>query len=287
MNDYSKQKALSLEIKYVNVPGLEKGVTKTGQDAVMIRKIKVNNIEYNVFGVFDGHGDHGHHLSSFIRKNLILVFKHFLKKDQHSLKKVINLTIEYLNDRIAVISKEYNKRSSFENIPSDKNFNAEKSGTTCVLTIITQGQIYSVSLGDSRALIGVLDRTTNPDKPFFVPVQITVEHNTSNKKEQQRVISKGGLIKQYTNEHGKLVGPLRVWNSEERYPGLVVTRSFGDLIGKKCGISGTAVILQKTIISAFKCLVIGSDGLWDMLDNFETLEKIYFSGRINVSTFSL
>ena len=32
-------------------------------------------------------------------------------------------------------------------------------------------------------------------------------------------------------------GPLRVWLQSEDTPGLAVTRSMGDLIGKKCGVT--------------------------------------------------
>jgi hypothetical protein len=33
------------------------------------------------------------------------------------------------------------------------------------------------------------------------------------------------------------VGPPRIWDSSLKFPGLQVTRSFGDLLGKHCGVS--------------------------------------------------
>ena len=93
-------------------------------------------------------------------------------------------------------------------------------------------KIISVSLGDSRSILGI------ENWAGFVPVSLSVEHNTSNKKEVARVLQEGGIIQPIMTENGQYIGPDRVWNKSLKVPGLQVTRGFGDLIGKDCGVSG-------------------------------------------------
>ena len=88
-----------------------------------------------------------------------------------------------------------------------------------------------MTLGDSKSILGIHNWAGH------VPVEVSVEHNTSNQEEVKRVIKEGGLVQPIRNVHGKFLGPDRVWNKSLKVPGLQITRAFGDLIGKQCGIS--------------------------------------------------
>jgi serine/threonine protein phosphatase PrpC len=105
-------------------------------------------------------------------------------------------------------------------------------GSTCSLILIYEDQIISISLGDSKSIIA------KRNEKGLTPVNLSIEHNTKNKKEVQRVLKKGGIVQPTTNKNGKFLGPDRVWNKELTYPGLQITRGFGDLCGRDCGISG-------------------------------------------------
>lgn len=48
--------------------GQENQVSKTNQDQFLIRKMKVGEVECGLFCIFDGHGPHGHRVSSFMSK---------------------------------------------------------------------------------------------------------------------------------------------------------------------------------------------------------------------------
>jgi serine/threonine protein phosphatase PrpC len=92
--------------------------------------------------------------------------------------------------------------------------------------------IFSLSLGDSRSVFGIRNWAG------FVPVNLSVDHNTSNDQEVRRVIEEGGVVQPLRNINGQFIGPDRVWNKTLKVPGLQITRAFGDLIGKECGVSG-------------------------------------------------
>ena len=79
-------------------------------------------------------------------------------------------------------------------------------------------------------------------------------------------------------------GPLRIYKGTLPYPGLVVTRSFGDFCAAEVGVTATPKIetLELTLSSEWHCedgkwsydaspdtcdfaLVLASDGLWDAI----------------------
>jgi serine/threonine protein phosphatase PrpC len=53
----------------------------------------------------------------------------------------------------------------------------------------------------------------------------------------------------------------------EAYPGLAMSRSIGDLIASKVGVIAEPEIVEHTITSDDKYIVIASDGVWEFLDN--------------------
>jgi integrin-linked kinase-associated serine/threonine phosphatase 2C len=55
-------------------------------------------------------------------------------------------------------------------------------------------------------------------------------------EEMSRILLNGGEVRQIKNEIGEGVGPYRVWKRGEGYPGLAMSRSIGDLNGKKIGV---------------------------------------------------
>jgi len=64
-----------------------------------------------------------------------------------------------------------------------------------------------------------------------------VDHNPYEKDEFERIIKNHGKVERVKDYYEEKIGPLRVWLQNENLPGLSVTRSFGDMIGKKVGIT--------------------------------------------------
>jgi serine/threonine protein phosphatase PrpC len=282
---------ISVQMKFVNVNGLENGKEKVGQDSVLINKFKIQNEIFYVFGVFDGHGRHGHYVSQYAKKNMIPAIKYFLKKQFETgrikIKEVLRNACHYINMKITKISNSFTKKwgghREMGNSGIDgsiSSFDASLSGTTCSLVLLFKNQIFSLSLGDSKAVLGML----HPGESSFrlMPYIISTEHKASSKSEQNRILASGGLLHPIMNKHGEEVGPIRIWDSGNKYPGLMVARSFGDLVGKSCGVSGEPDIMDVNLTPSHRCLVVASDGFWDMHSNLEALTGFYSKKNRNM-----
>ena len=87
-------------------------------------------------------------------------------------------------------------------------------------------------MGDSKAIL--IEKGTKKD--------LSVDHNPYEKDEFERIIKNHGKVERVKgifynlDYYEEKIGPLRVWLQNENLPGLSVTRSFGDMIGKKVGI---------------------------------------------------
>lgn len=274
----------SVQMKFVNVAGIESGKKKVCQDSVLINKFEINSETFYVFAVFDGHGNHGHWVSQYVKKNIISVIKHFIreafKERGLKIKSVLQKTCYYLNLKIQKISDKFTKKWGSHTDPTTPrieggmdNFDADLSGSTCSLVMLHQNKIYSLSLGDSKAVLGTL----HPGESSFrlMPYVISTEHKASSKSEQIRIRNAGGLLFPLKNKNGEEVGPIRIWDSGRKYPGLMVSRSFGDLVGKKCGVSGEPDIFEYNLTRSHRCLIVASDGFWDMHSDFEALSNLY------------
>lgn len=135
-----------------------------------------------------------------------------------------------------------------------------------MVVLIVDTICYVANLGDSRAVLA-----SDSGRAVY---QITKDHKPSNLEEQKRVLDAGGKIYLTTaitegpNVLEHVVGPLRV------YPGrLSTTRTFGDIEAKDPRTDGNPnVVIAEPEITSFSIsehnfIIMGSDGLWDRLEN--------------------
>jgi serine/threonine protein phosphatase PrpC len=66
---------------------------------------------------------------------------------------------------------------------------------------------------------------------------------------------------------GDYVGPARVWLGHEASPGLAMSRSMGDTVGAQAGVISTPEIIEFELRQNDKFIILGTDGLWEFLDN--------------------
>ena len=86
------------------------------------------------------------------------------------------------------------------------------------------------------------------------------------------------------NEYGEVIGPYRVWAKGGDYPGLAMSRSIGDLKGKKIGVIPDPGILEYDLSDKTRYIVACSDGVWEFLDNITVREmgkKYYINNNPN------
>jgi serine/threonine protein phosphatase PrpC len=70
---------------------------------------------------------------------------------------------------------------------------------------------------------------------------------------------------------GNPIGPPRIWKKFEGTPGLMMSRSFGDKVGHLVGLMTVPEILTFDLEHHTQALVLGSDGLWEVLTDKDML----------------
>jgi serine/threonine protein phosphatase PrpC len=129
----------------------------------------------------------------------------------------------------------------------------EDTGATCnIIYICNEGNdrvIYSANIGDSRA---ILIKQTEA-------IRLSYDHKAIDKNEIARVKSEGGLI-----IRKRLFGKL------------AITRAFGDFSFKVevHGLSNIPTITRNIITESDRYIIIGSDGVWDVINEEKSIELI-------------
>ena len=126
------------------------------------------NISY--FGVFDGHG--GDKCSKFLKENM---HKYLLKSNS------------FVNNPVEAIKEAFNKaENEFSKIAIKKGKLEDKSGSCALISLIINDTLYSINLGDSRALY-----SRDGGKELY---QITRDHKPNDEKERKRIEKNGGKV---------------------------------------------------------------------------------------------
>ena len=106
------------------------------------------------------------------------------------------------------------------------------SGSTCV-TVLTMGQkLFCSNVGDSRGIV-VKRRADNS----VVAQAISRDQKPCQADEAARIQKFGGRIDSFRDPEKNPIGPLRVWLKHEDIPGLAMTRSFGDEVASRVGVT--------------------------------------------------
>jgi serine/threonine protein phosphatase PrpC len=156
---------------------------------------------------------------------------------------------------------------------------------------LSQDKVFCGSVGDSR---GVIVSTNPPDVLPVAPVtggadrdilakvkqkrksfidhtvhtiQLTRDQKPEDPEELQRIMKAGGRVQRLTDNMGNKIGPYRVWKQNTNSPGLAMSRSIGDMVAKDIGVISEPVCSTYSRNNGDLFIVIGSDGVWDAMDN--------------------
>lgn len=261
-----------------SLPGIEKGKQKINQDSYLVLPNINNTSNCKIFGVFDGHGDNSDILSQEIRDYFIEYFSdnniynqknalfnnnldimNKISKDEN-LQKVYNL---YTKNNYSEINKIFESiNDKLHNRYKDNNF-CLKSGSTSNIVIVMNdkkkdclNKIISINLGDSKSLL------INEDNQA---IDLNIVHNPEDSNERERIERNGGEISRVDWAD---YGPLRVFYKGKHYPGLAMTRAFGDFNAESLGINTIPDIREYDIDDKKpKIIILASDGVWQFLSN--------------------
>lgn len=214
-----------------------------------------------VFGVFDGHG--GNACADYLMHNLheLLARSSYLATDK----------IKALEDAFSSAEVGFCREAK-----EKKDF----SGSCAIVALIDTKQLIIANVGDSRAILSTKKGI----------IQLSYDHKPEVCTERERILNNGGKVYRMrsesfidtvdrlgttqTTKNETQVGPYRVEPG-----GLSVSRTIGDIRAKdvvyngnpKCVIA-TPEIRQMALSQNDEFLVLGCDGIFDVLSNEEVVK---------------
>jgi len=241
-----------MNIYYTSVQGRRDANEDRHNIILNIGRLKSDLNAINLLGIYDGHG--GTYVSEFLEKNL--------PKYYCNLKLEPPFAKEYHCELFECLQKKILK--------SEKGY---VCGSTCLLNIMYKSKnektqeeeihMNIVNLGDCRLVIVYKNGESK---------QVTVDHKPDDKIEKDRLEKMGGEI--YKDSEGTI-----------RIGDLSLSRAFGD--GDNLPyISQKPDIYYKKITSQTKYVVMGCDGLWDVINNddlFKILNGFKAKGSKNLA----
>lgn len=209
--------------------------------------------ETKIFCVLDGHGENGHHVSRRCREQFPSIIR----------------------------SSNMDIPRAFLAMQSDLNvceYDVKCSGATCVMAIMEGSKLSVYNCGDSRAVLG----RRNP-KGMICAHALSLDHKPDRADERKRVLNCGGHLgcrQVLVNQPGRgpvsmPVGPCRVWYQHRGETlGLAMSRSLGDSVVHKSGVSAEPEILEHMIDQSDEFIMLATDGVWDVVDNNYAVQMV-------------
>ena len=118
----------------------------------------------------------------------------------------------------------------------------------------------------------------------MAPVALSKDHKPDKADERKRILSCGGHLgcrQVLVNQPGRgpvsmPVGPCRVWYQHRGETlGLAMSRSLGDTIVHKSGVSAEPEISERIIDEFDDFFILATDGVWDVVDNNYAVQIIH------------
>ena len=314
LNNYVKSHSILSQKGNHKIIGTE--LEDENQDVVFL----INNFllikNLYLFGVCDGHGIQGHYISSYA-KEIIPAYLNYIEIDNYISKKNKSIDtllsslynksenssvkdihiIKYFYDKFQVNPCEFsfvknrfneiskNIKESFKKADNDliklkHPFDTEKSGSTVCLSLLYNKNLICANLGDSRTILCSCN-----EKNEWKASQLTKDHKPMDKEEYKRIINAGGTVSRMLNidKNDEEVGPYRVWGkTQEKGPGLAMSRSIGDGMAKKLGVLGEPDIYEYNLNENDKFVICATDGVWEYLSNEDVMnivKEFYINGN--------
>lgn len=252
------------------------------EDRHSIRFVKNDEggFEFAYFGIFDGHG--GGEASKYARDYLldeITKYDCFWSDNDDDI--LFAIKSAFMDTHLGMWKEVDKWPRTASGLPST-------AGTTASICIIKNSKLYIGHVGDSAIVLG--HNESKSDKNVRPKAKLlTKEHKPDDPDELKRielsggeVVAKSGVQRVVWNRpRTDHKGPIRRSTQIDRIPFLAVARSLGDLwsynyLKEEFVVSPEPdVSVHKLDPLTDKCLVIGSDGLWNMLTPEECVSSVF------------
>mmetsp|Transcript_4412 Transcript_4412/g.11053 ORF Transcript_4412/g.11053 Transcript_4412/m.11053 type:complete len:410 (+) Transcript_4412:35-1264(+) len=217
---------------------------KENQDGIIVKPNLYDGV--SLFCVFDGHGDNGADISEWAENNLPIFMTEALKQGRAG--ELLNRITDAYRQCDAKLTEDF----GYEFV--------EDSGTT-VATVLIKGDLMLVAgLGDSRVVMGL------EEEGSLGAQALTLDQSPNVAAERKRIEAAGGEVR------GE--GPVgRVYAAGQKFPGLAISRAFGDADGKKIGVTCDPQFIGWKIRQDCDWVVVAaSDGVWNAIGNENVIE---------------
>eukprot|EP00899_Mesostigma_viride_P012184 jgi/Mesvir1/20967/Mv08034-RA.1 len=238
---------LPIRLEYYIQPGWipNSAIERTCQDNVAVLRGFDGDFHSAFLGVFDGHGDEGHHVAEWVADRLPVLISR--QKDwREDPKRAF---------KAACIKAD-------ELLQHHETINSDYSGTTACFVYMEHETLHIGNVGDSRAVVGRMDKSG-----ALECIELTKDHKPDTLGERLRIYRKGGFVNQVNGQ-----GPKRVNDIDTG--GLSMSRSIGDRIVGAYGVIPDPSCSQHKVTEDDKFLILATDGLWEHFSNEEVVSWV-------------
>lgn len=249
------------------------------------------SLEYAFFGIYDGHG--GAEASLYAREHLmntIVSQKLFWSENDEDVLKAI---------RDGYIQTHYSMWREQDKWPKTSSGLPSTAGTTASIAFIRRGKIYIGHVGDSGIVLGYQkdkESHSGGDACTWNSMPLTEDHKPEAYAEKMRIMSCGGKV---VTKSGvpRVVwnrprighkGPVRRSTPIDEIPFLAVARSLGDLWSYNSAVDEFIVSPNPDVSvieidpKRYRCLIFGTDGLWNVLSAKHAVEIVHAAEMENI-----
>ncbi|CAG5046913.1 unnamed protein product [Parnassius apollo] len=241
------------------------------------------DLEYAFFGIYDGHG--GSEAAAFAKEHLmdsIVKQRQFWSDNDEDVLKAI---------RNGYMLTHLNMWKELEKWPKTVTGLPSTAGTTASVAFIRRGKIYIGHVGDSAIVLGY--QKDGCEEWGAKP--LTSDHKPESTTEIERiqrcggkVITKAGVPRVVWNRpRVGHKGPIKKNTPMDEIPFLAVARSLGDLWSYNPQNDEFVVSPDPDVgvlnidPSKFRCLIFGTDGLWNMISPEGAVSLVQATERHN------
>ncbi|XP_062223604.1 probable protein phosphatase 2C member 13, mitochondrial [Phragmites australis] len=151
---------------------------------------------------------------------------------------------KFLTDTKLAISETYQKTDT-DFLESESNAFRD-DGSTASTAVLVGDHLYVANVGDSRAVISKAGKA----------MALSEDHKPNRTDERKRIENAGGIV---------------IWAGTWRVGGvLAMSRAFGNRLLKPFVVAEPE-IQEEQVNGELECLVLASDGLWDVVENEEAV----------------
>ncbi|KAJ7976245.1 Protein phosphatase 2C family protein [Quillaja saponaria] len=229
-------------------------------------------------GIYDGHG--GPEAARFVNEHLFKNIKKFTSENQGMSADVITKAFLATEEEfLTLVKKQWLSKPQIASV-----------GSCCLTGIICSGLLYIANAGDSRVVLGRMQRHAKEVKA----VQLSCEHNASYESVREELHSL------HPDDPQIVVMKHKVW----RVKGMIqVSRSIGDAYLKKSEFNREPLLTKFRLSEPFhkpilkaeptisvqklhpddQFLIFASDGLWEHLSNDEAVDIVQSCPRNGIA----